>query len=134
MWKIKHEKVSVNTLLINQTFCNSNRKHYKQYLNICTYFYFTVFDEVSTSRSGAEIKTGKYWMCPICDKKAQSKTFACVSCRQWCHWKCSNLSKEEVTMADKSTLVCVLCENTKEVLLNVYFYIFFLVYETYNIL
>ena len=53
----------------------------------------------------------RHWICPVCNKKATGGTFACISCRLWCHVKCCSMTMEEAKMADRSRLVCVKCEE-----------------------
>ena len=42
----------------------------------------------------------KYWICPVCNKKAGGGTFVCTGCQpeKWVHLKCGGYNIEDVTM------------------------------------
>lgn len=51
------------------------------------------------------------WVCPICEKKATSSTFACVGCRLWVHVKCSGFTFKQLRQVDPKQLFCRNCKK-----------------------
>lgn len=56
----------------------------------------------------------KHWMCPVCNARATSGTFACTGCYQWVHPKCGNYTQNDLKAIDKSNLRCNLCKETTD--------------------
>ena len=54
-------------------------------------------------------RQSKYWMCPVCTKKAEKSVFACTCCLNYGHFPCAGMTYKEVVAMDKGKLKCKQC-------------------------
>ena len=54
----------------------------------------------------------KYWKCGICRETVKRASIACVVCRPWVHWKCTeDIHNCQEAQASYKTYTCINCKT-----------------------